>query len=57
VSFYPDEIERIDDALLILAGVPPSELERMNIQQRKDVLEIHQTLEALKRGKMPGQEL
>jgi hypothetical protein len=40
VGFYPDEIQRIEDAELILLGVQPSELDRMSIQQRVDVLEI-----------------
>jgi hypothetical protein len=56
VSFYPDEYERIEDALLILIGVPPSELQQMSIQQRNDVLAIHEAREALKRGKMPGEK-
>lgn len=55
MSFYPDEYERIEDALLILTGVPPSELQKMSVQQRSDVLAIHEAQEALKRGKMPGQ--
>lgn len=40
MSFYPDEVRRIEDAELILLGVQPSELERMSLQQRADVLEI-----------------
>jgi len=47
VSFYPDEVRRIEDAELILLGVQPSELERMSVQQRADVLAIRRAREAL----------
>jgi len=40
LSFYPDEIERIEDAQLILIGISPSDLEHMSQEQRYDVLEI-----------------
>lgn len=40
LRFYPDEIERIEDAQLILIGVSPSDLEHMSQEQRYDVLEI-----------------
>ena len=53
MSFYPDELERIMDARLVLMGIQPSELERMSLQLRYDVLEIKNADEALKRGKMP----
>ena len=41
VNFDADEIRRLEDANLILLGVPPSELAGMSLQQRADVLEIH----------------
>ena len=53
VSFYPDEITRIQDAELILLGVPPSELANMSLQQREDVLAIADAKAALQNGKMP----
>jgi len=52
VSFYPDEIERIKDAQLILLGVPPGDLKEMDIQQREDVLAIWETNERLKAERM-----
>lgn len=57
MSFYPEEAERIEDSLLVLLGVQPDQLEQMSVQLRADVLEIYTAREALKRGKMPGQQL
>jgi hypothetical protein len=42
VSFYPDEIKRIEDVELVLLGVSPDQLERMSPQLRHDVIEIGQ---------------
>lgn len=42
--------------MLILLGVQPSEIAMMSIQTRNDVLAMHETQEALARGKMPGQK-
>lgn len=53
VSFYPDEIDRIQNAELILLGVPPSELANMSLQQREDVIALHAAKAALSQGKMP----
>lgn len=44
---------RIEDAQLVLLGIPPSEVAQMPLQMRYDVLEVHRTIEALKNGKMP----
>ena len=41
ISFYPDEISRIEDVELVLLGIPPSELSRMSPQLKFDVLEIN----------------
>lgn len=49
-------MERIEDVELMLLGIQPSELARMSLQQRADVLELAQAKEALKHGKMPGQK-
>jgi hypothetical protein len=57
VIFYPDEIKRIEDAELILLGVPPRDLEHMSLQQRSDVLAISEAKYTLAHGKMPGQKL
>lgn len=54
MSFYPDEINRIQDAELILLGVPPSELAGMSLQMREDVMAIAEAKERLKHGKMPS---
>jgi hypothetical protein len=54
VSFYADEIRRIQDAELILMGVPPSEVANMSLQQREDVFAISQAKEAMRNGKMPS---
>ena len=40
LRFYPDEVEQIEEAQLILLGIPPSEIERMSLKQRYNVLEI-----------------
>lgn len=40
VRFNWDDIDRIKDAELILLGVQPSELARMPLQMREDVLAI-----------------
>jgi hypothetical protein len=45
-------MERIEDAELILLGVPPSELASMSLQQRYDVIEISNAQNALRNGKM-----
>lgn len=50
MRFYPDEIERIEDAELILRGVAPSEIAQMSLQQRHDVLEIAAVRDRLKYG-------
>lgn len=47
-------MERIEDAELMLLGIQPSELARMSLQQRADVLELAEAKQSLKRGKMPG---
>lgn len=40
VSFYPDEIKRIEDAQLLLMGISLDDIARMSLQQRYDVMEI-----------------
>lgn len=40
MNFDPDEIQRIEDAQLILLGVSFSDLGRMSLQQRYDLMEI-----------------
>lgn len=55
VSFFTDEIERIEFAELVLMGVPPSEVPNLTDQQKWDLFAIYEAKEALKRGKMPGQ--
>jgi len=56
VSFYPDEMARIEDAELMMLGIQPSELERMSLQQRYDLMELASAKEALRNGKMPGEK-
>jgi hypothetical protein len=56
VSFYPDEVERIQDAQLVLLGVPPSEIPCMPLQLIYDVLELDAAHRAMKQGKMPGEK-
>lgn len=56
VSFYPDEMARIEDAELMIRGIQPSELKHMSLQQVYDFLEISGAQDALKNGKMPGQK-
>ncbi len=41
VSFYPDEIRRIEDAQLMMIGISLDDLARMSLQQRYDLLELH----------------
>lgn len=53
MTFDLDEVARIEDAQLILLGIPPSEVAQMSIQQRYDVLEIHKAIESLKQNKLP----
>lgn len=53
MSFYPDEVERIENAELVLLGVQPSELARMSLQMKADILEIYGAKRALENGKMP----
>lgn len=52
MSFYPDEMERISDAELILLGVQPSELADMPIQLYYDVLELHRARVELQNRQM-----
>jgi hypothetical protein len=54
LSFFPDEIDRITNAELVIMGVPPSELMHMSLQLREDVLEIHRAKQALAHGKLPS---
>ena len=54
VSFYPDEISRIQDVELILMGVQPSELAGMSLQMREDVMAIAQAKDAIQNKKMPS---
>jgi hypothetical protein len=59
VSFDDDEIQRINDAELILwAKVSVRDLgyEEMSLQLEYDLLEMYVAHEALKRGKMPYQQ-
>ena len=54
MSFYPDEISRIQDVELILMGVQPSELAGMSLQMREDVMAIAQAKDTLQNKKMPS---
>lgn len=45
---------RLEDVELMLLGIPPSELARMSLQARYDLLEIAATKRALENGQMPG---
>ena len=56
MSFYPDEVERITNAELVLLGIQPSELGHMSVQLKEDVLAIGEAKAALGRGKMPGEK-
>lgn len=40
MRFYPDEIERIETAQLLLMGISLDDIARMSLQQRYDVMEI-----------------
>lgn len=42
VSFYADELERIEDAQLMLMGISLDDLSRMSLQDRYDLFEIAQ---------------
>jgi len=42
VSFYPDEINRIEDVQLMVMGISLDDLSRMSLQQRYDLLELRQ---------------
>jgi len=53
LSFYPDELERIENAELVLLGINPSEIDGMSLQLRADVFAIHNAKTALQNGKMP----
>jgi pyridoxine 5'-phosphate synthase PdxJ len=50
-----DELARIEDAELVLLGVQPSELNKMSLQLRADVLEINAAKHAIARGNLHGQ--
>lgn len=56
MRFTMDDIERIEDAQLILLGVQPSEVARMPDWQKWDVLNMWEAMESLKHGKLPGQK-
>lgn len=47
MRFDADEVERIEDAQLVIAGVAPSELRTMPAQLRYDVLALKQAQEEL----------
>lgn len=53
VSFYPEEMQRIEDAELMSLGIQPSELDHMSLQRRYDFLEISRAKVYLQQGKMP----
>lgn len=55
MSFYQDEVQRLDDVELFLLGASVSDLgyDVMSLQLSYDVLEIKAAKSALKQGKMP----
>ena len=53
VSFYPEEMHRIEDVELMSLGIQPSELDHMSLQRRYDFLEISRAKQYLQQGKMP----
>jgi hypothetical protein len=57
VSFYPDEVQRLDDAELFLLGATVKDLgyDCMSLQLAYDILEIQSAKAYLKHGKLPDQ--
>ena len=59
MSFYEDELRRINDAeLVIMVGLSVRDLgyEEMSLQLEYDLLELKLAIMALERGKMPYQK-
>jgi hypothetical protein len=48
MAFEPEEIERIEDARLVLLGIQPDQLDDMPLQLRAEVLAIHNAHQELK---------